>query len=124
MLKEIEVTYTDDNGDENVDSFPAKYEVCGRCDGEGKHVNPNIDGHGISAEEWENEWDEESRENYFNGVYDVICEKCNGKRVVLVPIDPEAMTQGQRIIYEIWCEQQRSDREMERMYEAERRYGC
>jgi len=69
--------------------LPARWEICDRCDGEGQHVNPNVDGHGISAEEWEQDWDEESREGYFRGDYDVPCEaRCNGGKVLVV--DEEA----------------------------------
>jgi hypothetical protein len=67
-------------GEEEV-SLPAKYAVCHRCEGKGSHVNPNIDGNGISPEEFDE--DPEFRENYFNGLYDVACEECKGTRVVL-----------------------------------------
>lgn len=65
--------------------LPGKYEVCGRCQGKGSHMNPAIDGHGITAEEWWGpDWDDESREMYMNGGYDVTCHRCDGHRVVLV----------------------------------------
>lgn len=61
---------------------PIRYEVCGTCDGKGTHVNPSIDAHGITAEEWSNDWDDEEREGYFAGNYDVQCYECHGARVV------------------------------------------
>lgn len=74
---------------EETVELPGKYEVCGRCQGKGSHVNPNIDGHGITAEEWWGpDWDDESREMYMSGGYDVSCYECHGKRVVLV-VDEE-----------------------------------
>jgi hypothetical protein len=69
---------------EETVELPAKYDVCDRCQGKGSHVNPSIDGHGISMDEWWGpDWDDESREDYMNGAYDVGCYECNGKRVVL-----------------------------------------
>lgn len=74
---------SDDEGE--AVQVPARAEVCPRCEGTGRHVNPAVDGHGISSEEWEHEWDEEGREAYLAGRYDVTCESCGGNNVVLVP---------------------------------------
>ena len=57
-----------------------KYEVCTTCDGKGTHVNPSIDAHGISREEFDEDPDFE--ESYFAGRYDVPCNECGGNRVV------------------------------------------
>jgi len=57
------------------------YAVCPRCRGEGSHVNPSVDGHGITAEEMD-ELGPEFFEDYMGGLYDVACERCEGKRVV------------------------------------------
>lgn len=88
-LQEIVFTYENEDGEEVEGRLPARYEVCPRCDGEGSHTNPNIDGNGITASEWA-EWDEEDRDNYMSGVYDVSCEKCGGLRVVPVVDDGRA----------------------------------
>lgn len=85
----IDFEYEDGDGNEVVAELPAKYEVCPRCRGKGTHCNPNIDGNGITADEWERDWDEDSREAYVRGDYDVTCTTCGGQRVVLVP-DHEA----------------------------------
>ena len=60
--------------------LPAKRIICPRCDGEGKHVNPNIDGNGLSQEDFAE--DPDFAESYFTGLYDVSCEECGGNRVV------------------------------------------
>ncbi len=62
---------------------PTMFVICGRCEGHGTHCNPSIDGNGISGEEFA-EWDEDEREGYFAGRYDVRCEAgCdNGKASV------------------------------------------
>jgi hypothetical protein len=83
------VTLLNDDGDEIEVKFPAKYEVCDRCEGKGKHVNPAIDGNGLSREDFD-EAGPEFFEDYMSGVYDVTCYECKGERVVLV-IDEDAV---------------------------------
>ena len=61
-------------------SLPAVRIVCPLCDGRGTHVNPAIDGHGLSHEDFAA--DPDFAESYFAGVYDVRCEYCHGARVV------------------------------------------
>jgi len=80
----ITVELVDDDGEVETHTLPTVYAVCGRCRGEGKHVNPAVDGHGITAREFEEEWSTEEREEYFDGRYDVTCSKCGGQRVVRV----------------------------------------
>lgn len=63
-------------------TLPAKFVVCDRCEGRGKHVNPSIDGNGISAEQFAE--DPDFKESYLRGDYDVPCERCHGLRVVAV----------------------------------------
>jgi hypothetical protein len=83
--------YTDDvceaegfSADEIKLVVPAKNEVCSTCQGKGTHVNPSIDGSGLSREDFEREGPE-FQEDYFRGVYDVTCYECKGHRVVLCP---------------------------------------
>jgi len=101
--------------------LPSKRIVCPRCKGEGTHVNPNVDGHGISSEDFDA--DPDFRENYFNGVYDVSCEECKGNKVV-DEIDDEYLEKYKPKLYKAWlaaCEQQRRD-ELESYYE--RKWGA
>lgn len=71
----IAFSYEDDDGEEVEVELPACWEICDRCRGNGTHVNPSIDGHGITMEEWNGpDWDDESREMYMSGGYDVRCE--------------------------------------------------
>jgi hypothetical protein len=76
------VVIEDDNGDEVTVHAPFKYEICDVCDGKGKHVNPNIDRHGLTSEDFSD--DPDFAENYFNGNYDVTCNCCAGSRVTPV----------------------------------------
>ena len=85
--------------------LPAKYEVCHDCDGKGKYVNPAIDGHGLSSEDFDE--DPDFREDYFSGLYDVTCKSCQGRNVMLVPVAPESQAQVDEIIQEeavYWAE--------------------
>lgn len=108
----IEVWYDDDDTEKM--SLPTKMEVCPRCKGRGTHMNPNIDGHGISASDecWD---DDDFREMYFGGGYDVVCEKCNGRNVVEVP-DEDRMTPEQ---CEAWSKHLAEEAEYESIRRAE-----
>jgi hypothetical protein len=87
MAPTIEWAETDEEtGDEVVHRLPARFEVCGRCEGRGKHVNPAIDAHGLTREDFESDPDFEDA--YFSGRYDIACVKCLGLRVV--PVVDEA----------------------------------
>lgn len=75
----------EENDEMTVLSLPGRFEVCPRCSGKGSYVNPAIDGHGITAEEWARDWDDESKAAYLDGRYDVACALCHGERVIMVP---------------------------------------
>lgn len=71
-------------GDEEITTdLPVVYSVCPRCEGTGTHVNPAIDGNGLTREDFDE--DPDFRDDYMSGVYDVACYECGGKRVVAHP---------------------------------------
>jgi hypothetical protein len=114
----VEIFFYDSEGEEVTLDVPFKWEICDRCDGKGQHDNPAFSD-GISGEEWNNEWDDEERESYMRGAYDVRCENdCdNGK--VRSP-DLTGLTEEQRKDYEDHLDQEAyNDRERA----AERRWG-
>lgn len=90
----VNAEWDDDNECWVTIELPAHVIVCPRCGGRGAHVNPAIDGHGISTSDecWQ---DDDFRDNYFGGLYDVTCEQCEGRNVVLVinedACDPEQL---------------------------------
>ena len=49
--------------------------ICSLCQGNGSHVNPAIDAGGLGAEDFS---DDDFREAYMAGVYDVPCVRCGG----------------------------------------------
>ncbi len=99
---------------------PVKYAVCETCEGRGTHVNPSIDAHGIGAEEWANDWDDEEREAYHSGRYDVSCAECKGVRVVEVLDEERAESE----VIAAWNQWQRDSWSSYAESEAERRMGA
>lgn len=98
------VTVTDcDTEEETTLRIPAKYEVCSTCEGRGKHVNPSIDAHGISPDEFRD--DPDFCDDYFSGVYDQTCGDCKGRTTILVP-DADNMTDEQKQHYDIYLKQE------------------
>lgn len=75
--------------EENEIEVPFTWNVCPTCGGKGTHVNPSIDSHGISSEDFYD--DPDFAESYFNGDYDVECYDCGGRRVVPVCTDPKVI---------------------------------
>lgn len=109
-----------EGADDGVDVIvPAKYEVCDRCRGTGYHDHPAFS-NGITSSEWRDDWDEESREMYKRGGYDVQCHECKGRRVVLVPDDQSADIKS-LAFYDDWVTTEAASRAEET---AERRMGA
>lgn len=102
--------------------LPAKYEVCDRCRGEGKHVNPAIDGNGISRDAFDE--DPDFGEGYFRGDYDVNCEECGGRTTVLVVDEAACKRDGLEKELEGYFQHLRDERSYRREVEAERRMGA
>ena len=84
----LSIVVENDEGEEETLTVKAAFEVCSLCNGRGTHVNPSIDAHGITREEFDE--DTGFKEEYMSGVYDVQCYECAGKRVVPVPDDDVA----------------------------------
>jgi hypothetical protein len=92
MLIKIRVAY-DDGGNAIEAEVPGRFEVCPRCQGRGRHVNPAIESHGITQEDFDA--DPDFMKGYFSGRYDIDCERCDGKRVIAVA-DVAACTPAQQ----------------------------
>lgn len=114
----ITFTVLADDTSEVEHTLPAKFEVCGTCRGSGTHVNPSIDGNGLTREDFDE--DPDFRDAYFDGVYDVTCQTCGGQRVVPV-VDEERADKGLLALYQKQQEdQERHNAECrsERMWES------
>ena len=116
MSESITITVLDEDTAEVEVRLPAKYEVCPRCQGRGTHDHPAFS-NGITSDEWNSpDWDDDSREAYVRGAYDVACTQCQGERVVLVA-DEASFTPEQQAA---WQEHQKVAREIAEDYASER----
>lgn len=96
----------------HVEEEKRPFIVCPTCEGNGTHGPGHVYTEDMIAEFDPQEFAEMMRD-YREGVYDVRCEGCGGKRVVKAPCACTA------------CEQERRDiAEMEDMARAERAFGC
>ena len=112
-------SYTDENGEEVDVELPARWDICSTCYGEGRH-SLAIDGHGISEEERERDWDPESWADYLAGEYDSPCQDCKSNGKVLV-VDVEALEPDLAKRYEEHlCE----EATYQALCRAERRFGA
>jgi RecJ-like exonuclease len=109
------ISFTTNDGE--YITLDTKYEVCPVCNGHGTHVNPNIDDGGIPARVFIE--DPEFKREYFSGMYDVVCSRCKGQRVVEVP--SEHNSKEDLDTYYDYLDELES---IDRMYEAERRMGA
>lgn len=125
----LEITLYNDNGREYTIIFRepyVKFEVCGRCEGHGSHLNPNIGEHAYTSEEFAEDFPDEDydgynpREEYFKrgGIYDVKCSECHGNRVVPVLNEEAFDTTAKKKLLERIHAKWKADAE----YESERRY--
>lgn len=99
--------------------IPAKYAVCDNCEGKGTQVNPNVDGNGLTQEDFD-EQGPDFFDDYMSGVYDIPCLECHGMRVVLVA-DENRLTDEQKSAYYQHLDEEYS---WEQEAYAERMAGC
>lgn len=97
---------------------PEKWEICGNCRGNGKHVNPAIDGHGLTREDFDEDPDFE--EGYFSGRYDVICQAGCSDGKIRVPDTDMISDPVVRKAVEEWIQ---TDHEMREEAKHERDMG-
>jgi RecJ-like exonuclease len=108
-------------------TFPARWVICGACDGNAtttRHIE--CDGGGFTAEEFDRhcDGDEDFAENYFGGYYDRPCPDCKGLGRVQV-IDEEAVRGWrQKTLLAEYHRQMADNRAIDREQEMERRMGA
>lgn len=102
--------YVDGDGVEH--QLPWKWEICGRCHGNGTHGNPAFDGLSADDEFWHD--DEDFLPDYLEGKYDVACEAgCESGKVRAV--DEARMSPEQVAAWEAWCKEEAEYAQMCRM---------
>lgn len=121
MKATIVLVHTDEETDEMVEEefeIPIIFEICSTCRGSGTHVNPNIDCHGLTQQDFDE--DPDFREEYMGGNYDVSCYECYGKRVA--PRIDEA--NADKEVLRKFRQRQEDERNYRRECAAERRMGA
>lgn len=108
----MSITVYDENGDEVA--VRTHKIVCPRCRGGGKHVNPAVDGNGITSD-MDCYHDPDFWDDYLGGLYDVTCERCGGANVVDTPDEDDPN-------YHLWVEQERMMAEDRAVQRAEMGY--
>jgi hypothetical protein len=114
----IRFTHYSEDGSEIEIELPGEYVVCSNCRGKGTHVNRAIDGNGLSAQDFADDPDFER--DYFNGVYDVPCDDCHGKRVMLAVDHAQADPSDLKKYYVM----QQDEAAYQAECDFERRMGC
>lgn len=102
-------------------SLPTSWEICPTCNGDGKHVNPDIDSNGLTREDFDQ--DPDFAESYFSGMYDVTCYECRGRSSVRV-VDTDMLKHTDPEMLELWNEWQSSIHESCAISRAERMMGA
>ena len=98
----------------NGEEVECEFVVCSTCRGKGSYVNPSIDAHGISAEEFHE--DPDFARDYVNGLYNITCVSCMGMRVVPYPVNEDDIKK-----VEAW---EKEEQMYIAMCESERRMGA
>lgn len=109
--------YDKNSGQETEHQVPGKTIVCTTCEGKGSRVNPAIDGHGLTREDFDA--DPDFHEAYFRGDYDVKCSVCDGERVLIV-VDYKRLPKKGTPARQAWDEHCRHEEEYARDWESER----
>jgi RecJ-like exonuclease len=108
-----------------MSNFPQKWIICGCCSGNGRVENQAFS-NGFSSSEWA-DMDQDGRDAYMRGDYDVTCDPCRGSGKVQVP-DASRMTFAQKREYVLELREAREEAadlaDMRREEAAERRMGC
>lgn len=97
-----------------------RWAICDCCEGSGTRDNPAFS-NGITSSEWHDEWDDDDRQAYLSGRYDVPCGDCAGSGKVR-QIIVACLTWAER---RELVEERRRDRaraEMAAEYRAEQRH--
>lgn len=98
--------------------LPKTIIVCRTCRGTGNHVNPSIDGNGITQSEME-ELGDDFLDQYLTGFYNVTCIDCEGNNVSTI-VDEDRLDKKIKDEFLSWME---SAYESEAIASAERRMG-
>lgn len=119
------IYFTVYDGDDEIDtSLPAVWAICQGCRGHGQVDHPAFS-NGITGEEWNGpDWDDDSRDDYMRGAYDVPCEECKGLGRVQVVDEASILSQEEQADYDRLRSNQAELAECRAIEAAERRAGA
>ena len=87
--------------------YPARWEICESCHGNGTHGNPAFDGLSLNDEIFMDDLD--FLDEYLHtDKYDVLCEECDGSGKVLIE-DYDACTEQQKKELDIYALENEDD---------------
>ena len=112
------VLMVESNSGELVE-IPSRIELCHDCEGTGTVDHPAFR-NGITSSEWA-DMDEDSRETYMRGGYDVPCGCCKGRGRILAP-DAIRLTFAHKRVLVLQRQNERAKRDYQREVDAERRH--
>ena len=120
MRHSIEWTTENDDGDEVVHDLPAEWQICGRCEGEGKHTPDSLM---VITEEERRDWSDEEWASFTSGGYDVVCQDCKGTGKFLAVAKRQLRNTNPKL-FQLWSKSEADDAAYRRECAAERRMGA
>lgn len=102
--------------------FPSKVIVCPSCEGRGTTLIPGMRGHAYTHDQLD-ELGEDFIDEMMSGVYDTVCNECQGKRITATPIVSDLSEQDLARL-EAHYEDLYTLHQMRLEVEAERRMGA
>jgi hypothetical protein len=112
------IPFEDGNGE--VHALPATYQVCPDCRGEGAS---SLYLGAITQEDRERDWSPDEWDAYLRGEYDRTCDRCKGRRVVLVVDMASLKASNAELALEV-ARQARAEAETRAMERLERMSGA
>jgi len=73
------VSVDEDLEEVNKRWYHIKWVICTMCQGRGQYINPSIDSHGLTSEDFDR--DPDFKDDYLSGLYNMTCELCGGRAV-------------------------------------------
>lgn len=118
----ITFTALNEAGDEVSLSVPARWEICGCCNGNGS--SSSYLG-AITADEWNGpDWDDDSRDDYMSGRYDRPCDECRGLGRIQVVDEERCRSDADKLALAALRATEIEEAEYRAMCAAERRAGA
>ncbi len=114
------IQHDEATGDEISHDLPAKWEICGTCQGEGRH---SLALGAITEEDRDQYWSEDEWDDYRAGGYDSQCDTCKGSGKVL-EVDVPALVCRDKALAAAYQAHLEDEYNYQQLCDMERRMGC